>query len=46
MKGVLTMKKVYETPRINRIIFECEDLITLSIPEFGTEGIEDNGAIG
>ena len=46
MKGVYEMKKLYETPIIEKTEFQYEDLITLSIQDFGTEGIEDYGGIG
>ena len=43
MKGVLTMKKVYETPEITKTEFESYEFITLSIPEIDSYGIEDYG---
>ena len=39
------MKKLYETPIIEKTEFQYEDLITLSIQDFNFEGIEDYGGI-
>lgn len=40
------MKKIYETPKVLLAIFETEDLVTLSIPDFVPDGIEDFGDTG
>lgn len=39
------MKKDYVTPEINKIEFETQELITLSLAEFDTSGIEDYGGV-
>lgn len=39
------MKKRYETPNFQKIVFESHDLITLSMFDFEQDGIEDNGEV-
>lgn len=39
------MKKIYEAPILLLSVFEVEDVLTLSIPDFNMEGIEDYGGI-
>jgi hypothetical protein len=39
------MKKLYMTPELEKTEFQYEDLITLSIQDFITDGIEDYGGI-
>lgn len=34
------MKKIYETPKIEIIEFDCEDVITTSTPENETPGVD------